>query len=246
MKLCNVFKIICVITFIIPHAYSMQWLKDTRDFMRGGIKNFGAVGTVFPLSRYMAAAMIKSIEQTTTTRSISDKPVRIIEVGAGNGALTEYLIKWVEKQKQQNGKEYLLDLVELEPDFCKVLKEKFKAYDTWVHVHCIDICKFKIEEPYDILISTLPFNSKVFSPELVESILKSFEDMLKPMGLMMYVEYAACGSINKTLFLNKEHKQAYESKRALLHTFKAKHPTASRIVFRNVPPTYLYTIRVSK
>lgn len=225
-------------------AFGTSWIRDTAHFMRGGLKNFDAVGTIFPLSRYMAAAMIKNIDQAQLKNG-EKKVTRIIEVGAGNGALTEYLVTWMEQQKKLHSNEYVLDLVELDSDFCASLTEKFKNYP-WVHVHCADISKFKSAEQYDILISTLPFNSKIFNADMVKQIIQSFEDMTKDKGVIMYVEYAACGKINKTLFLDASRKAEFDAKHALLNRFKAKHDTASRIVFRNVPPTHLYTVKIRK
>lgn len=243
MQLIRSIKIFVVTIVFTSQLLSTGWIDDTIGFMRGGMRNFAAVGTVFPLSRYMAAAMIDKIAQTDIVRTSGQ--IKIVEMGAGNGALTEYFVAWIDQQMHDTGKEYQLDLVELDQDFCEILKQKFKAYP-WISVYCCDAGTYKNEQPYDIVVSTLPFNSHFFVSDDVENILTNFESLLKKRGIFMYVEYAACGSINKNFVLSKEQQQIYLDKQAILAGFKKKHKAKSTIIFRNIPPTYLYSMHIAK
>lgn len=243
MQLIRSIKFFLAIITFSAQLFSNSWLDDSISFMQGGIRNFAAVGTVFPLSRYMAAAMINRIEQSDMLRSKEE--TRIVEMGAGNGALTEYFVTWIDQQMHDTGKKYRLDLIELDSDFCSMLKQKFKAYP-WVTVYCCDASTYQADEPYDVLVSTLPFNSHFFNAVDIEKILANFESLLSTRGIFMYVEYAVCGSINKNLLLNKEQKQLYIDKGILLANFKRKHKAKSTLVFRNVPPTYLYSMHIAK
>lgn len=243
MELNYLKKFLVVSVFVTSSILSNDWVNDTIGFMRGGMRNFAAVGTVFPLSRYMASAMIDTIENSHAFAS-SEK-IRIIEMGAGNGALTDYFVAWIEQQMHDSGKEFQLDLVELDSAFCDILKQKFKDY-AWISVYCDDASMYKSDNKYDIMVSTLPFNSHFFATQDVAKILENSESLLRNHGMYMYVEYAACGAINKNLLLATDQKEIFNEKSELLAEFKKKHKAKSTLIFRNVPPTHLYSMHIVK
>jgi len=79
-------------------------------------------------------------------------PDHLVEIGPGQGALTDYLVRsqWSR-----------LDLIEIDRDLAPRLSEKYKSYTT-LHVHCQDILAFGLEalaadQPLRI-VGNLPYN----------------------------------------------------------------------------------------
>jgi 16S rRNA (adenine1518-N6/adenine1519-N6)-dimethyltransferase len=80
------------------------------------------------------------------------QPDHLVEIGPGQGALTDYLV-----QSQWNR----LDLIEIDRDLAPHLSEKYKIYSS-LHVHCQDILSFDLEtlaadQPLRI-VGNLPYN----------------------------------------------------------------------------------------
>lgn len=145
------------------------------------LKNPRAVGAAAPLSQGVIDQIVKHLK-----KRIRLSAVRVLEVGAGIGNVTKSITKLLLPQDQ-------LDIVEINPEYCRFLKERF-AHQGNVAIHCLSVIEWKPEQPYDFIISTLPFNS--FEPSFVECIFHHYENILKPNGVLSYVEYMGLQEIN--------------------------------------------------
>jgi len=160
-----------------------------------------------------------------------------LEVGAGTGNLTFNFVQLLENLNIN----YQLDIVELNPDFCLILQDRFKDYPK-VNVYCEDVTKWDTKTNYNIIVSTLPFNSQIFTSPVIDEIINKFESLIEKSGLIIYVEYIFVGKIYKNLLSNKK-KKDFESKQEILNAFKQRHETKRDIVLNNIPPTYLYFLK---
>ena len=113
-------------------------------------------------------------------RKISDlipkENLNIIEIGPGDGRLTEYIIK-------KNPKK--LTLIEKDNDLMDILNKRFSKYKN-VNILNLDFLKIEIKDRYQLIISNLPYN---ISSQIIAkiSLLNSPPDLLI---LMFQKEFA--------------------------------------------------------
>ena len=108
---------------------------------------------------------------------ISSSNLKILEIGPGDGRLTDYIL---EKSPEN------LKLVEIDEDLVKNLKEKYSK-DENVDIEKQNILNFNIIRPYDLVISNLPYN--ISSQVLVQFSLLKYRP--KKMILMFQKEFSS-------------------------------------------------------
>ena len=110
------------------------------------------------------------------TNLIENANLEILEIGPGDGRLTDNILK-------KNPKN--LDLVEIDKDLFINLKNKYSKIIN-VSIENEDILNYKINKQYDLIISNLPYN--VSSQVLVQ--LSTLKKKPKNMILMFQKEFA--------------------------------------------------------
>ena len=110
------------------------------------------------------------------TNLIENANLEILEIGPGDGRLTDNVLK-------KNPKN--LDLVEIDKDLFINLKNKYSKIKN-VSIKNEDILNYKINKQYDLIISNLPYN--VSSQVLVQ--LSTLKKKPKNMILMFQKEFA--------------------------------------------------------
>ena len=195
-----------------------SFIQEKKLFFQKFLNDYQTIGAIAPSSRYLSKAMTKHL------KAYKDVPLQILEVGAGTGVFTEYIIKYMSKEST-------LHVVELDEGFCTMLKGKFKDYPN-VHIYCCDITKFKLKEKVDFIVSGLPFHS--FPHNLVQEILDTYiQDFIKPNGIITFFEYAFFPTLKKILLRDKNYKKVLDT----LQTFKKNRVASTEdIIMRNVPP----------
>ncbi len=107
---------------------------------------------------------------------INNYNLNILEIGPGDGKLTESIIR----KKPKN-----LDLVEIDKDLIVDLKKNFKNYKI-INIINEDILKLNINKKYDLVISNLPYN---LSSKVLEKLVLLKKNP-KIMILMFQKEFA--------------------------------------------------------
>ena len=233
---CTFIFIIFISLNIIPIP-TIKDFKDSWEFISLIPKNYETIGAIAPFSKQTAKSIIKSVK--SKINELDNEKLMFLEVGPGNGALSEYFIKKLEKLKI----DYQLDLVELNSELYESLKEKFKD-NSKVNIYNNDIIVWQTKNKYHVIVSTLPFNSTFFTSEMVKLIINKYENLVKLDGLVIYVEYIMIGNIYK-IFLNNKEKIDYIDKHEILTTFKNKNQTKTELVFKNLPPTYIFSSKIT-
>ena len=107
---------------------------------------------------------------------IPKENLNIIEIGPGDGRLTEYIIK--KKPKK-------LTLIEKDSDLMDILNKRFSKYKN-LNILNLDFLKIEIKDRYQLIISNLPYN---ISSQIIAkiSLLKNPPDLLI---LMFQKEFA--------------------------------------------------------
>ena len=108
---------------------------------------------------------------------INFKKLKILEIGPGDGKLTNKIIS-------KNPKK--LELIEIDKDLTITLKEKFKK-NKFIKIINENILKHEINDDYDLIISNLPYN--ISSQVLVK--LSIMDNAPNEMILMFQKEFAA-------------------------------------------------------
>jgi phosphatidylethanolamine/phosphatidyl-N-methylethanolamine N-methyltransferase len=191
-------------------------------------KDAARVGEVAPCSARVAKKITEPIVK-------NHSPKRIIEVGAGSGALTN---KILEKMTDLDH----LDLIEIEPLLCDVLREKFGALKN-VSIQCMDFLEWKPSAQYDYVVSTLPFNS--FSPDLVQRLVDHLIEISKDGAYLGFVEYKWLSSF-KLIGLPKKEKATFQKTREIIKNFRNKYGYYATDVYINFPPLIIYHLKIDK
>ena len=147
-----------------------------------------------------------------------------MEVGAGSGALTAQLILKL-------GPQDTLDVVEKDPNFCRVLRKKFGHLPN-VSIHEVSIVDF-VAKPFDGLLSSLPLNA--FGAPLVGKILKQYENLVKKGGILSYYEYMGFEKVKK-VFLMGDKADDFHKGQELKNQFVSQYSNAVEIIWWNIPP----------
>ena len=226
----NVFAIglLGLLLFIFLHRPTRSFLSDTVFFLYALIRHPQRIGAIIPSSPFLADEIVKHIKK-------KNRPIKILEVGAGTGAFTG---KIIEKMTQQD----TLDVVELDVNLCNILRKKFKKYKN-VAIHCVSILDFRVNGAYDFIISGLPFNS--FDSELVFSIIDSYRQLIKNNGIISYFEYLFAANIRR--FFSTGAKRAnFVKNMQILENFRKSYLFEQNSVLINVPAAYVYHLQIKK
>ncbi len=133
-------------------------------FFKEGIKNIRTTGSITPSSRFLCKKMVDKVDFSTSKF--------IVELGAGDGVLTEYILAGM-------GKDTRLMVFEINPKLCKIIRERFED-DRMI---LIEDSAEKLPEyiqkhqlpDVDFVVSALPFTSlpKELAPKIVSTCQKS-------------------------------------------------------------------------
>lgn len=153
--------------------------SGTRVFFRGAREAFQQTGAIAPSSRFLARAI------TSAIRGQGRRPLRVLEAGAGTGALTGEILRCLPEGST-------LDIYEINPVFAGYLQEKFGGPERGpgrrlVQVHNRKVQEISAESRYDAIVSGLPLNN--FRPAEVREILTVLMRTLQPGGVLSYFEY---------------------------------------------------------
>jgi phospholipid N-methyltransferase len=228
--------LVTVLTIALVHqAAHTMWGDDYLSFFKGIIKNPLQVGAITPCSTFVATEITKHIARNEHTEQ--SQPLYVLEAGGGSGIFTTKLEQMLDAQKVP----YHLDVIEINPEYAQLLRERF-AHNPSIAVHACDIVSWKPAYQYDCIISSLPFTNIPY--ETVEQILHTYAEIIKPQGMLSYIEYRWLADI-KGLLLSAEQKKEYQKKRSLIAAFKEQFSRESVTVWANIPPVHVHHLQIT-
>ena len=178
------------------------------------LRDISKTGAIAPSSKFLANDIVEYLKLQIHS---TDRPLRILELGAGTGTLTKAILKALRPQDS-------LELVEINPHFCRMLRRKFK--DDGIRVHYEDVLEFEPEMRYDYVFSSIPYES---IPEAVsEQIWRKKMELCTPDGMISYYKY-----LNINRFRCKFEKRMVE-----------ECCVDKKLVFLNLPPAQLFTLKM--
>lgn len=224
------FRHICC-AFVLALASTTQCsLGERLVFAKEFFNSPVGVGTVFPCSKLVGTELVKYLVKLTQENP--NRSLRILEVGAGTGSITEVIAGCLRSRDH-------LDAVELSKDMCTVLHQKFDSMPN-VSVRCLSILDWQPEDQYDLIISTLPFT--LFDVGMMASVIEHLKKLIKPNGILSYVAYVG-GATLKKLFSWGEKGKEHAKKIAILKKLRKAYEIDKAIVWKNVPPIHVYHLQ---
>lgn len=209
----------------LQKIYDQMISADTSLFLSEFFHHPGSVGSLAPSSKSLGDAM--------TAFVIADGPKRYLEVGAGTGAFSPTILK-------KMGSADHLDLVEINPEFCQRLKEKYEKHPQ-VTVYEGSILDFSPSYRYDVILSSLPF--RAFDKEMILNILNHYQALIIPRGILSFYNYMALPGIKK-IFLNEADLKAFEEGLEVTQHFLNQHEIKTERVLANFPPAVVHHCRI--
>lgn len=198
---------------------------------------FATTGAIAPSSRFLAAAMTRFLAVRNT-----QIPVRILEIGPGTAPVTNRILQLLSPDDQ-------LHLVELNPDFVKLIQTRFHSEANWAKahhqttIHQLPLQQFQSEEPFDFIISSLPLNN--FSATVVDELVHAYFNLLRDGGTLSYFEYMYVRPIRKGLTRGAEQQRITHIEHRLAEQYRATGVQRDN-VWLNLPPAWVQHHRKSE
>ncbi len=145
------------------------------DFLRTAMKDITQTGSVWESSRFLIRKLLDPVDWSMASN--------IIELGTGNGVITEAILQRMLEDASMTAYEINSDFLELtrnriDQDSRCTLTDESAEYLTDLHP----------EQSVDAVISSLPF--AIMDEELQETILRQIHLVLKPGGQYLQYQYA--------------------------------------------------------
>lgn len=209
-------------------------VAHTWHFLWRYLQNPRSVGGIAPSSRALAAALSEPFRR-------ADGAVKVLEVGAGTGAITRYLGFHLKPGDQ-------LDVCEADPKFVEILERDVLArppLSAAVAKGQVRLLRDPVQQldergAYDFVIACLPFTA--FMPEDVEEVFTVVRGALRPGGVLSYFEYAACRRLSRVFSVGKNRRRIREVSTFLNQNIR-QYQLARRTVFQNFPPAHARHLR---
>jgi phospholipid N-methyltransferase len=207
-------------------------IAEYSTFVREFRRTFETTGAIVPSGRLLARALVRPL-------SHHNGAARILEVGAGTGAVTGEILKHVTDQDH-------LTLVELNARFVDVLRRRFQkepafsqVADRTSIVHAA-VQEVQVDQPYDYIISGLPLNN--FSKDQVRDIFQHLLSLLRPGGTLSFYEYLWIRRF-KMLVSTRQERHRVREVGSLVKDYLKKYEVHCDTVFVNVPPALAHHLR---
>jgi phospholipid N-methyltransferase len=207
-------------------------VRDHIEFFRQFRQRFKTTGSIAPSSRFLASAMTGPLERC-------ERPVRILEIGPGTGAVTRRIVSVMKPADR-------LDLVELNETFVALLERRFaedpvyQAAAPRSKIHNCPLQEFSAGEGYDFIISGLPLNN--FEAGLVRDIFEAYFRLLAPQGVLSYFEYMYVRTLRRYVSAAAE-RDRMRKLDAIMQPYVSRHRFRQDWVFANLPPAWVQHLR---
>ncbi|GGU67707.1 hypothetical protein GCM10010211_36410 [Streptomyces albospinus] len=169
-------------------------------------------------------------------------PLRVLEAGAGTGAVTRTLISRLPRGS-------VLDVVEANARFAERLRRLAAGHPALagsarrVRVHHARVEEFgPAADPgrrYDAIVSGLPFTN--FPPDQVEAVMDRCLALLAPHGTLTYFAYRGTRTA-RALFSSRAEARRHRAVEALLADYRRRYATGCRTVWANLPPARVWQL----
>lgn len=207
----------------------MPTLSENIQFLKEFFSHIAEIGAVLPTSATAAAALAAEVASVKG-------PKRVLEVGAGTGAITAQLVHHIGPQDE-------LVLCEINPTFMTLLQQRFAEEAAFRRVlpqtrfYGGSILDLPAEPQFDFIVSTLPFNN--CPPDFIEAVLTHYQRLLKPGGVFSYIEYVGGQTLKQLSGLDPQQ----TARAAVYQRLLVPYAFRRDLVLRNAPPAWIHYLR---
>lgn len=211
----------------------MNKLKERTLFLREAFRDIHEVGSIIPSSRATGRAMTAAFRARET-------PARVLEAGAGTGPITLHIVSDMRKGDR-------LDLYEINPDYVRFLASRFEHEPAFqrvksqCHIYEESIETIEKKPTYDFIISAIPHSA--LPVEAVRGLYETYQSLLKPGGILTYIEFAFTRNLMKTLSPNKENRIRLNKIDNVMNGYIDEYQIDQRFVLRNAPPARVRSLQ---
>ncbi|MCB0335236.1 MAG: methyltransferase domain-containing protein [Bdellovibrionales bacterium] len=209
-------------------------IKENLVMFTESLAEFKQTGCVCSTSRTAAKAMVAPLH-------LKQGPRKILEVGAGTGAVTLPLIESMQPEDT-------LVVCELSSRLMKTLKARLENFEPYLknkdRIEFFEgpIQNYREETTFDFLVCALPFLN--FELELLDDIFQKFLRLSHKDTYMTYFEYIGIRPISKVLSPAKRKKRMNEIDGYLGKEYKPRTVNIER-VWWNISPINVYTLHMA-
>lgn len=213
----------------IHYTLSMATLSENLEFIKEFFSNIGEVGALLPTSAAAANALAAEVARQRG-------PKRVLEVGAGTGAITAQLVNQISAQDE-------LVVCEINATFMTRLKDRFVQEAVFQRVvaqtqfYEASILDLPAHAQFDFIVSAIPFNN--CPPDFVEAVLAHYQQLLKPGGVLSYIEYVGGQTLKRVSGLDPQ----VAERAAVYQHYLGEYEFRRDLVVRNVPPAWIHYLR---
>lgn len=206
-----------------------QTLQFLNQVQNGGKASIGAIA---PTSAYAARAMAEECARHHT-------PKKVLELGAGTGAITTHVLPCIGPRDE-------LVLCEIHPGFVQFLKRRietepaFLALQGRITLQAVSASELEGEGEYDYILCSIPFT--ILPPDLVRAIFERCRGLLKPGGILSYIEYACLRGLRRRL-MGPLYPDRFRTVDRVITEYLSQYEIARRTVVRNLPPAWIRHLR---
>jgi phosphatidylethanolamine/phosphatidyl-N-methylethanolamine N-methyltransferase len=204
-------------------------------FVRQALKDYPQIGAVAPSSQRLARAMTRAARER-------ERPLRILEVGCGSGALTRPLLEAIRPGDE-------LCLVEINPHFCRQLERRLlepyrrKHPDHVVQLQCRPIEDADLVGRFDVIVCSLPLHG--FRRARAQSILRGLLKRLDEEGVLTYFEYVGMWTLKTPLMVRAAGRRAIHRRYMLYKAIERRHHATRELIMGNVPPAIVVRLQAA-
>ncbi len=223
--------LVLLTSILLSQAIFCFNIREIATFAKGFVKSPSDVGSPFPCSSSVGYELMNYIVRSMNHNP--SKPLRILEVGAGTGSITQVLARVLRPIDH-------LDCIERSPEYCATLQQKFGAFPN-ISIHCVDFNEFRHEISYDFIVSTLPLNS--FDLGLLNGTITQFKTLIKPGGIVSYVAIAGMAQAKQYFSWGNAKKKNADTIN-VLNQFRKQYQIDSATVLTTCPPIRVYHLKL--
>jgi len=208
-------------------SHSISFLQRYLEQPRSG-------GAIAPSSSHLCGAVCEPFRKR-------DKPARVHEAGAGTGAVTRVLGRYL-------GPEDRLDVCEIAPSLADIVERDvltMPCFRRAVAEGRVRLLRRPAQDlgdvgPYDYIVSGLPFTA--FELDTIKHVFDVMKRSLKPDGVFSYYEYVGLRRTSAALAVGKNRQRARAVSSFMTETIR-EHQFARHTVLGNLPPAHARHLR---
>lgn len=196
-------------------------------FWRQAVRALQQVGAFAATSRIVARAV-------TAPLAGHAGPRRVLEVGAGTGAITRAILPHLSAADR-------LDLYEINAPFAAVLRHAFaRTAGPTVQVYEDDIEQLPAGVRYDAIVSSLPLLN--MAPDKVDRVFARLLESVVPGGTLSYYDYWAKEA--RVLVPGAAERRRVRAVLDVTRGYLERYEYQRRVIFLNVPPACVHYLRL--